>query len=88
MDNLKSCKIGEMLTPYFGKLNTGIHSYRIFNIAFLDIFVSIFFAILIAYVFNIKIWHSIIGVLIMGIIVHRLLCIPTRVDKFLFGEKN
>lgn len=88
MDNLKSCKIGEMLTPYFGQPNAGIHSYRIFNIAIMDVIASIIGAIIISFTFNIKIWYSIIGVFAMGIILHRLLCIPTTVDKFLFGEKN
>lgn len=86
MDNIKSCKIGEILKPYFGETNAGIHSYRIFNIAIMDVIASIIGAIIISFTFNIKLYHSIIGVFLMGIILHRIFCVPTTIDKLLFRK--
>jgi hypothetical protein len=75
------------LLPYFGgEVNTGIHVFRIFNISIVDVIVTIIGALLIAFVFDIKIMHSMIGVFASGIFFHRLFCIPTGVDVLLFGK--
>jgi hypothetical protein len=53
----------------------------------MDVIASIIGAMIISFTFNIKLWYCIIGVFAIGIILHRLFCVPTTVDKFLFGEK-
>ena len=81
------CEYGKILLPYFGgEVNTGVHSFRIFNISIVDVIVTIIGALLIAFVFDIRILYSIIGVFASGIFIHRLLCIPTAVDVLLFGK--
>jgi len=77
-----------MLCKYkdiFGKVGEGVHSYRIFNIAIVDVILTILAAFII-HLFLPK--YSFIYILILlfitGIILHRLFCVRTTVDKLLF----
>jgi hypothetical protein len=65
----------------------GVHSKRIFNIAIMDVIASIIGAIIISFVFNVKLVYSIVGVFLSGILLHRIFCVPTTVDVLLF-KKN
>ena len=67
-----------------GKPGKGVHSYRIFNIAIVDVLLTILAAYLISYFLNIKFILSLIGMFILGIISHRIFCVRTTVDKLLF----
>jgi hypothetical protein len=67
-----------------GVPNVGIHSYRIFNIAYMDVIVVLLGAILIAWAMKWSYIKTIIGVFIFGVIVHRMFCVRSTVDKFLF----
>jgi len=76
-----------MLCKYanlFGPLGQGIHSYRAYNIAYLDILVTIVASLLISYTFNIPLFYTILAMFVLGVIVHRVFCVRTTVDKFLF----
>jgi len=77
-----------MSCPYknvFGKPGEGVHSYRIFDIAVIDVAVTIVAAIIISSSFKISLW-LVLGVLfILGIILHRAFCVRTRVDRWLFS---
>ena len=70
----------------FGKVGEGVHSYRIFNIAIVDVVFTILAAYII-HLFNPK--YGFIFVLavlfITGIILHHLFCVRTTVDKLIFG---
>lgn len=68
----------------FGKLGEGIHSYRIFDIAVLDVIVTILFGLLLSWITKISVYYMIPGVFVLGIVVHRLFCVRTAVDKMLF----
>ena len=73
--------------PYknlFGKLGTGIHSYRIYDIAYLDIMVTVIGAFILSRILRTPFLYTLIVFFIFGIIIHRLLCVRTTVDKFLF----
>jgi hypothetical protein len=70
----------------FGIVGKGIHSYRILDIAILDVFVTLFAAFLISYFFKISFLYTSIFLFILGIIVHRLFCVRTTVDKILFPD--
>jgi hypothetical protein len=77
-----------MLCQYkdiFGKVGEGVHSYRIFNLAIVDVLLTIFGAYII-HLFMPK--YSFIFILlflfILGIILHRLFCVKTTIDKLLF----
>lgn len=69
----------------FGEPSKGIHSIRLFNIAIVDVI----FTILIAYPISKYLSMDYIVILILlfvcGIILHRLFCVKTTIDKLLFG---
>ncbi len=75
------CKYKNM----FGKVDTGIHSYRICNIAIVDVIFTILAAYLIYY-FNPT--YCFFGILLLlflaSIICHRIFCVRTTIDKILF----
>ena len=70
----------------FGQVNKGIHSYRICNIAIMDVIMTVVGAYLIhRYILSsYKFYQVLTGLFIMGIILHRLLGVRTTVDKLLF----
>jgi hypothetical protein len=76
-----------MLCQYkdiLGKPKEGLHKYRLFGVAIFDVILTIFGALIIAYIFNISFWITLIVLFILGIILHRLFCVRTTVDKILF----
>lgn len=75
------CKYKDM----FGKIGKGVHSYRIFGIAIMDVI----FTILAAYIIHLSVAkYSFIYILMflfgLGIVLHRIYCVRTPIDKFLF----
>jgi len=76
------CKYSDI----FGKPNEGIHSYRIFNIAIVDLILTVIVVIILSYMFNLNFIYLLIIVLLLGIILHRVFCVKTTVDKLIFGE--
>ena len=77
-----------MLCKYskiFGEVNKGIHSIRIYNIAIIDVFLTILGAFIIhSYNKKYKLLHIIILLSISGIILHRVFCVRTTIDTLLF----
>lgn len=65
----------------------GIHKYRICNLAIVDIILTLLGARLIQiFIFPGNQYLSILGVLfLMSIILHRIFCVKTTIDKLLFG---
>jgi hypothetical protein len=78
-----------MLCQYkniFGKVGQGVHSYRIFNIAIVDVLLTILAAFIIHYfVPKYKVISILVFLFILGIIMHRIFCVRTTVDKLIFG---
>jgi len=75
------------LCPYsksLGEVGKGIHSYRIFNIAYLDVLATIIGACVLSYSFHIPFLYTVVGLFILGITLHRLFCVRTTIDKLLF----
>ena len=79
-----------MLCKYkdiFGKVGEGLHSYRLFNIAIVDVISTIF----VAYLLNIYIFPQrsflklTIILFLLGIILHRIFCVKTTLDKMIFS---
>ena len=66
----------------------GVHSYRIFNIAIVDVILTIILAYIISYIFKISFVKTSIILFILGILLHRLFCVRTTIDKLLFNELN
>ena len=69
----------------FGAPRTGIHSIRIFDIAIIDVL----FTCILAYFTkgNHKYFLVLLFWFIIGIILHKLFCVDTKIDSILFGKK-
>jgi hypothetical protein len=73
----------------FGKPGEGIHSFRIFNISVVDVLLVIFAAYLIQLaVPSFSFIYILIILFVFGILVHRLFCVSTTIDKLLFNDSN
>jgi hypothetical protein len=68
----------------FGELKTGIHSYRIMDVAVLDFVVTAIAAYLITLASGVKFVYSFVGLFLAGILIHRLFCVRTTIDKLIF----
>lgn len=78
----KMCKFNNI----FGNPGSGIHSIRLFNFAVVDVVVTIIIAYILARFMRKNIF-IVTGVLfLIGIIMHRIFCVRTTVDKFLFSD--
>ena len=75
------CKYKNVL----GKVNTGLHSYRILDIAIVDVILTILLAYVVKLIFpNKKFILILVLLFLLGIILHRLFCVRTTIDKLLF----
>lgn len=70
----------------FGEPNTGVHSYRIFNIAIVDVVLTLLLSYVVARIFNISFLFSCVLMFSLGIFAHRAFCVRTTVDKALFPD--
>lgn len=70
----------------FGKEKEGIHSYRIFNIAVVDVLLTLVVCFAISAIFKTNIFVTIIIAFLIGILAHRIFCVNTTVNKMIFGE--
>lgn len=70
----------------FGKPKTGFHSYRVFDVAIFDLLGTILISVLISVSFNFNFLIVLIFLLVLGILLHRLFCVNTTINKLIFGE--
>jgi hypothetical protein len=64
--------------------NNGIHSYRLFDVAIIDVIMTIIASLLISYYYKYSFIYTILFLFILGILLHRIFCVRTTVDKLLF----
>ena len=64
----------------------GIHSYRLFGVAIADVIMTIIGAYILAYIFKWSFIYTLITLFILGIVLHRLFCVRTTIDKLLFNN--
>ena len=69
----------------FGIPGKGVHSYRIFDIAVVDVILTFIFAYFVSYLFSLKYLTALIFSFLLGIGLHWLFCVNTTVGKKLFG---
>jgi len=62
----------------------GIHSYRLGGIAIADVIMTIIGAFIISLISGWKFIYTLLGLFILGIIIHKLFCVNTTIDKLLF----
>jgi len=79
-----------MLCQYkdiLGKVGQGVHSYRIANIAVMDVLATVIAAFILHALFPAYSTLLIMVVLFgLGIILHRIFCVRTTVDRWLFEQ--
>lgn len=74
-----------MQIPDIGQTpNTGIHAIRVFNIAIVDVFLTVLFAFFISKNYQYSFWLVLFILFVLGIVMHRLFGIRTTIDKILF----
>ena len=76
------CKYKDIL----GKPSTGLHSYRVYNIAVIDVLLTFLLAKFIQYYLleETDFFLILCCCFITGIVIHRVFCVRTTVDKLLF----
>jgi uncharacterized membrane protein len=80
MPSLNLCRYKDI----FGRPREGAHAYRLFDIAVVDVAATVFVAFLIARIFSLSFWKSLVALFIIGILSHRAFCVRTTVDKWVF----
>jgi len=80
VEYMSLCKYRNIL----GEPNKGVHSYRIFNIAIVDVIATILVSYLIAYLGNFSFLWTLIFFFTLGILLHHIFCVRTTIDKLLF----
>jgi hypothetical protein len=68
---------------FFGKPKTGVHSYRIFGIALIDVLLTIILAYAIHQHYNYNFTNVLIITLVIGEIFHYMFCVETTVIRFI-----
>ena len=69
---------------YLGIPKKGIHSYRFAGLAIMDVIMTIIGAYLISLGTGFSFWYILFVLFVTGIILHRLFCVRTTIDKILF----
>ena len=84
---MKSCIYSEKMQQIFGEIGEGIHSYRIFDIAILDVLFTMIGAYLLQRFLlpEIPFCQVLFGLFLLGIVLHRYFCVKTTIDKLIFG---
>ena len=67
-----------------GVPNKGIHSYRFMGVAIADVIMTLIGAYLISKGFKLNFVYTSISLFLLGIVLHRLFCVRTTLDKLLF----
>jgi hypothetical protein len=77
-----SCKYSEI----FGKVGEGPHSFRLFNIAVVDVILTIIGAFLIHRFLlpQYQFLYVLVALFALGIAMHHFFCVRTTIDKMLF----
>jgi hypothetical protein len=60
---------------------------RIFTIRFMDLISVIIGSYLVSYMLGTSFWKTLVIIFVFGIIVHRMFCVRTAVDKLLFPDE-
>lgn len=88
MFSLCDSELKDTLDKSLGLPKEGIHSYRLFNVAYVDVTMTIIGALLLAWVMKWSYLKTIVGMFILGIGLHRMFCVRTTLDKLLFPTYN
>jgi len=68
----------------FGSPNQGVHHYRFLGLAVVDVVFTIVGAFFISLAIKKPFWMVLLFLFLLGIVLHRLFCVRTRIDTLLF----
>lgn len=68
----------------FGEVGKGVHSYRLLGVAIVDVLATILGAYGLSKLLNTPFLYTLVVLFILGIVLHRLFCVRTTIDKLLF----
>ena len=80
MSSFNLCKYRNAL----GVPGKGVHSIRLGGIAVVDVIMTLIGAYIIARIMRASFAWTATGLFLLGIILHRLFCVRTTIDKLLF----
>ena len=75
------CKYSNVL----GEPGKGAHSIRLFNIAVVDVLLTIILAYILSKVFNVSFGLMLVFCFLLGIVLHRIFCVKTTIDKIIYN---
>lgn len=70
----------------FGEPHKGVHSYRIFGFAAIDLFFTILGAYLIAYFSRISFWKIFFILILLSVFFHKAFCVHSTLTEMVFGK--
>lgn len=70
----------------FGKVGEGPHRYRLFNIAIVDLLLTMLLSIFISFYFDYNLLIVFGFLMILSLIFHRLFCVKTTLTLKVFGN--
>jgi hypothetical protein len=70
----------------FGKPKEGIHNYRFMDFAIVDIIFTILGAYIIYKYTQYDFYKVLISLFILGIILHKLFCVDTKLNSIIFNQ--
>ena len=81
---LKLCEYRDIL----GRPGEGVHSIRFMNIAVVDVVLTLMAAVWLSKIFKLKSGWATVLMFLLGIIMHRVFCVETTVDRWLFNNQQ
>jgi len=69
----------------FGKPREGVHQYRIFNFAIVDVLLTILAAIVISKTAGVSVVYTIISLFLIAIVTHKIFCVDTALNQMIFS---
>ena len=78
------CKYKDSL----GEPGKGVHSYRLFGVAIVDVVMTVLVSFLVSFYFRLPFLPLTMLFFLTGILLHRLFCVRTTIDTLLFDFEN
>jgi hypothetical protein len=64
----------------------GVHSIRLFDIAIVDLALTVIGAWFLSKLFKVSFVWTFVALMILGLILHRLFCVKTTMTTWVFGD--
>lgn len=68
----------------FGKPREGIHAIRVFDVAIVDLLLTILTAYLLTFVIKCSFWIMLGFLILLGILLHYIFCVDTKFNSIIF----